>query len=86
MSFDDRAAMGTLHRPARLSIDEKQIFIDGYGLSAEQLEERAPLIKAFNILNYSTAIEIAVEKSDHKSLTDLRLRLSGCLDLYSLSK
>lgn len=68
-----------------LSIDEKQIFIDGYGLSNEQTEEMAPLIKAFNILNYSTAIEIAVDKDDHKTLDDLKLRLSGCLDLYSLA-
>lgn len=68
-----------------LSIDEKQIFIDGYGLSSDQLEQMAPLIKAFNILNYSTVIAIAVEKADHKSLTDLKLRLSGHLDLYSLS-
>ena len=68
-----------------LSIDEKQIFIDGYGLSSQQLEEMAPLIKTFNILNYSTAIEIAVDKNDHGTLSDLKLRLSGCLDLYSLT-
>jgi len=68
-----------------LSIDEKQIFLDGYGLSAEQIEQTAPLIKAFNILNYSSTIELAMEKNDHKCLTDLKLRLQGCLDLYSLS-
>jgi hygromycin-B 4-O-kinase len=68
-----------------LSIDEKQIFLDGYGLSDQQIKQMAPLIKAFNILNYSTAIEIAVTKTDQKTLTDLKLRLSGCLDLYSLS-
>ena len=67
-----------------LSIDEKQIFLDGYGLSDQQIKQMAPLIKAFNILNYSTAVEIAVTKTDHKTLTDLKLRLSGCLDLYSL--
>jgi hypothetical protein len=69
-----------------LSIDEKQIFIDGYGLSVTQIEQMAPLIKAFNILNYATVVEIAVDKQDHKTLTDLKLRLSGCLDLYSVSK
>jgi aminoglycoside phosphotransferase (APT) family kinase protein len=67
-----------------LSIDEKQIFLEGYGLSNEQIEQMAPLIKTFNLLNYSTAIEIAVEKDDHKSVNDLKLRLKGCLDLYSL--
>ena len=69
-----------------LSIDEKQIFLDGYGLSNDQFEQMAPLIKAFNILNYSTAIEIAVDKNDHKTLSDLKLRLAGSLDLYSPSR
>jgi aminoglycoside phosphotransferase (APT) family kinase protein len=68
-----------------LSIDEKQIFLEGYGLSNDQIEEMAPLIKTFNLLNYSTAIELALEKNDHKSLNDLKLRLAGYLDLYSLS-
>jgi aminoglycoside phosphotransferase (APT) family kinase protein len=68
-----------------LSIDEKQIFLDGYGLSDQQIQQMAPIIKAFNILNYSTVISIAVEKSDHKTLGNLKLRLSGCLDLYSLA-
>ena len=68
-----------------LSIDEKQVFLEGYGLSNETIEEMSPLIKAFNLLNYSTTIELAVEKSDHKSLNDLKLRLKGSLDLYSLS-
>jgi hygromycin-B 4-O-kinase len=68
-----------------LSIDEKEIFIDGYGLSGEQMESMAPLIKAFNILNYAQVIKLAVEKQDHQTLEDLRLRLRGCFDLYSLS-
>ena len=68
-----------------LTIDEKHAFIDGYGLSVEQVEEMAPLIKAFNILNYSQAIERAVETEDQKTLGEIRLRLNGALDLYSLS-
>jgi aminoglycoside phosphotransferase (APT) family kinase protein len=67
-----------------LTIDEKHLFIEGYGLSSQQLEEMSPLIKAFNILNYSTAIERAIETEDHKSLSEIRLRLKGCFDLYSL--
>lgn len=67
-----------------LTIDEKHAFIEGYGLSAQQLEEMAPLIKAFNILNYSSALERAIETEDHKTLGELRLRLKGFLDLYSL--
>lgn len=68
-----------------LSIDEKHLFIEGYGLNLKQVEEMSPLIKAFNILNYSSAIQHAVGTGDHKSLTEFRLRLSGALDLYSLT-
>jgi hygromycin-B 4-O-kinase len=67
-----------------LSIDEKQALIDGYGLSGRQVKEMAPLIKACNILNYSRAIEQAIADQNDKSLADLKLRLMGCLDLYSL--
>ncbi|HJU91403.1 MAG TPA: aminoglycoside phosphotransferase family protein [Pyrinomonadaceae bacterium] len=66
-----------------LTIDEKDRFIEGYGLDIRQVEEMSPLIKAFNIINYSSAIEHAVATEDHKSLAEFRLRLSGALDLYS---
>jgi len=66
-----------------LSIDEKHGFIDGYGLSDRQIEKMSPLIKAFNLINYSRTIELAVDKNDHKTLAEIRLRLRGCLDLYS---
>ena len=68
-----------------LSIDEKHLFIEGYGLDSKQVEEMSPLIKAFNIVNYSNAIAQAADSGDHKSLAEFRLRLSGALDLYSLS-
>ena len=68
-----------------LSIDEKHLFIEGYGLDFKQVEEMSPLIKAFNIINYSNAISAAVETGDQKSLAEFRLRLSGALDLYSLT-
>lgn len=67
-----------------LSIDEKHLFIEGYGLNPEQVDEMSPLIKAFNIINYSNAIEAAVANSDHKTLAEFNLRLNGALDLYSL--
>jgi hypothetical protein len=60
------------------------LFIDGYGLSNKQMVEMAPLIKAFNIINYANAIERAVEVRDNKMLAEFKLRLSGSLDLYSL--
>lgn len=67
-----------------LSIDHKHVFIDGYGLDSEAVAPMAELIRAFNIINYSDAIERAVEVRDHKMLAELKLRLSGGLDLYSL--
>jgi hygromycin-B 4-O-kinase len=68
-----------------LSIDEKHLFLEGYGLDPRQVEEMSPLIKAFNIINYSNAIQRAAESEDHKSLAEFRLRLSGALDLYSIA-
>lgn len=68
-----------------LSIDEKHLFIEGYGLDFKQVEEMSPLIKAINIINYSNAIQHAADTGDHKSLNDFRLRLSGSLDLYSIA-
>ena len=68
-----------------LSIDEKHLFIEGYDLDFNQVEAMAPLIKAINVVNYSRAIEHAVATEDHKSLAEFRLRLSGALDLYSLT-
>lgn len=67
-----------------LSIDEKHALIDGYGLSSRQVKEMAPLIKAFNILNYSRAIETAIAAEDDSVLGEIKLRLTGSLDLYSL--
>ncbi len=67
-----------------LSIDEKHLFLEGYGLDIKQIEQMAPLIKAFNIINYSDAIQLAIETKNHKALAEFRLRLSGGLDLYSL--
>lgn len=67
-----------------LSIDEKHLFIEGYGLSHADVEDMAPLMKAFNILNYATTIKHAVAKQDPKTLAECQLRLHGCLDLFSL--
>lgn len=67
-----------------LSIDEKQLFIEGYGLNNRHIEEMAPLIKAFNIVNYHAATAAAIEQQDHKKLAEIKLRLNGALDLYSL--
>lgn len=67
-----------------LSIDEKHAFIDGYGLTPEHIEQMAPLIKAFNILNYQGPLALAIEQDDKQKLSEMRLRLNGTLDLFLL--
>lgn len=69
-----------------LSIDEKQLFIEGYGLSNRRVEEMAPLIKAFNLINYYAVAEQAIQQKDRKKLAEIKLRLNGALDLYSLTR
>jgi len=67
-----------------LSIDAKEAFLDGYGLSVTEVKRIAPLMKALNILNYADAIERAAQRRDKDSLDRYRMRLGGILDLYSL--
>ena len=67
-----------------LSIDEKQEFLQGYGLPDKKLAELAPVIKALNLINYAPHIEHAAEANDKAKLEQYRIRLSGALDLYSL--
>ena len=65
-----------------LGPDETQYFLDGYGIKPKKLEESMPLIRAFNIANYATAVEQVAK--DKRQLEHYRLRLSGMLDLYSI--
>lgn len=65
-----------------LGPDETQYFLEGYGIKPKKLEESMPLIRAFNIANYATAIDNV--SKDKKLLEHYRLRLSGLLDLYSV--
>lgn len=65
-----------------LSIDEKHEFIEGYGLSYEQMSGMVPLVRAFNIINYAPAVQKAAEERDEKRMNSYRLRLRAYLDLY----
>ena len=67
-----------------LAIDEKQHFLDGYGLTEKKLEEIAPLMKAINIINYAPHIAHLAADKETTKLTQYRTRLAGTLDLYSL--
>ena len=66
-----------------LGIDEKQSFIEGYGLTRRKLRDALPLIKAFNILNYAGEVDRAAHEKDKAGLDRVRLRLEGVFDLYS---
>lgn len=66
------------------SIDEKQLFLKGYGLKEKKIAELMPAVKAINLINYAPQVErLAIEK-DAEHLEKYRTRLSGALDLYSL--
>jgi aminoglycoside phosphotransferase (APT) family kinase protein len=65
-----------------LSVDAKQAFLEGYGLSPKDLGALAPSLRALNIVNYAPAIERAAR--DRVALDWFRARLAGALDLYTL--
>jgi aminoglycoside phosphotransferase (APT) family kinase protein len=67
-----------------LSIDEKQVFLQGYGLKPKQIVEIAPVLKALNIINYASVVAEAGKSGDKTRLEEYRVRFSGALDLYSL--
>jgi aminoglycoside phosphotransferase (APT) family kinase protein len=67
-----------------LSIDEKQEFLEGYGMADKDLLKGAPIIKALNILNYAPEIGRLAAAKEKGQLAHLKTRLSGTLDLYSL--
>jgi aminoglycoside phosphotransferase (APT) family kinase protein len=66
-----------------LSVDEKEEFLEGYGLREAEVTEIAPVMKALNLINYATEIERLAESDDKARLERYRTRLSGALDLYS---
>lgn len=67
-----------------LSIDEKEQFLTGYGLSQEEVRYAAAVVKALNVINYAPYIAQLAEQGDASALEVYRTRLGGGLDLYSL--
>ena len=67
-----------------LTMDEKEIFLQGYGLDLKEFVEISSSIKALNILNYAPIVRLAMERKDKARLASLRSRLNGAFDLYSL--
>jgi hygromycin-B 4-O-kinase len=66
-----------------LSIDGKQQFLDGYGITAKEYIKLDYGIKVFNILNYTETIEKLIKEKDKNQLELYKLRLNGHLDLFS---
>lgn len=66
-----------------LSVDAKEVFLDGYGMTPRELLEAAPVLRLFNLLNYTAAAERAERERDRKTLDRLRARLHGALDLHA---
>lgn len=67
-----------------LSIDEKQEFLEGYGLGGEEFSAVVPVLKAMTIINYASCVHQAAKMNRSAELESYRVRLSGELDLYSL--
>lgn len=67
-----------------LTIDEKQLFLEGYDLKEKKIAELMPVIKAINVINYAPEIRRLADEKDKDHLEKIRTRLSGALDLYSL--
>ena len=67
-----------------LTMDEKETFLEGYGLGLDEYLEIAPSIKALNLLNYAPYLQRALKRKDKARLQELRARLNGAFDLYSL--
>jgi len=67
-----------------LSIDEKQAFVDGYGISPHEYRKLSNSIKALNIINYAPFVKTALEKKDKDKIEHIKSRLQGAYDLYSL--
>ena len=67
-----------------LWVDEKQEFLLGYGLAADEYREYVYAMKTFNILNYTNDIQCFKGEGQSGVLEQYRLRLNGCYDLFSL--
>lgn len=68
-----------------LSIDDKQFFLEGYGIAPKEYAGIFEAITSINLINYAPIIEELAQKEDKTNLEYYRLRLSGHLDLYTFA-
>jgi aminoglycoside phosphotransferase (APT) family kinase protein len=64
-----------------LGPDDKEAFLEGYGLSPRRFERLAPVLRVLNLLNYAWAIEQAREAGQLKRVAWLKARLRGVFDV-----
>lgn len=64
-------------------IDDRQLFLEGYGLKEKEIAALMPIIKAINMINYAPEVERCAVAKDAAHLEKLRTRLSGTLDFYT---
>jgi len=67
-----------------LGIDEKQAFLEGYGITPKDFDKISPTIKALNVLHYAPIVAKAVKAKDRPALARFQQRLNASLDLFSL--
>lgn len=67
-----------------LSLDEKEAFLEGYGIKPKEYAKMAPWVNALNVLNYAFVIEEALKKNQREHLEYLRVRLRGAFDFLTL--
>jgi hygromycin-B 4-O-kinase len=65
-----------------LSIDEKEEFLKGYGLSGNEISAISPVLKALNLIDYGASIRAAAKLKGTTQLEWYRARLQGQMDLY----
>jgi aminoglycoside phosphotransferase (APT) family kinase protein len=69
-----------------LTIDEKQCFVQGYGLSGQEFRKISPFVQALNIINYVPFVERAYIAKDKVRLEEFRTRLHGAFDMYTFNE
>ena len=66
-----------------LSVDEKDAFLDGYGLEHEELVAARPALTSLNLLHYAPFAADAARTGDEQRLRHYRRRFARLHDLYS---
>lgn len=67
-----------------LSVDEKEAFLEGYGMRPGEVTRYGPLLASLNVINYAPVIEAAAASNDREELERFRARLKGAFDLFSM--